>query len=41
MRVIPQLFEGITVSPSLLHGDLWSGNVGESDHGPGVSITDH
>ena len=35
VRVIPQLFKGITVTPSLLHGDLWSGNVGESDQGPG------
>lgn len=25
---LPSLFEGITVSPSLLHGDLWSGNIG-------------
>ena len=23
------------VKPSLLHGDLWSGNVGETDDGPG------
>ena len=23
---IPQFFEGVTVKPSLLHGDLWSGN---------------
>jgi len=28
------LFEGITIRPSLLHGDLWSGNIGSaSDQG--------
>lgn len=25
---LPALFAGVTVVPSLLHGDLWSGNVG-------------
>lgn len=29
------MFSGVTVEPSLLHGDLWSGNVGEVDHQPG------
>ena len=23
------------IEPSLLHGDLWAGNVGENDDGPG------
>lgn len=32
---IPGLFEGIVIEPALLHGDLWSGNVGESEDGPG------
>ncbi|GFT12232.1 ketosamine-3-kinase [Nephila pilipes] len=31
---IPGYFEGIDVKPSLLHGDLWSGNVGETKDGP-------
>lgn len=38
---IPQFFKdfhesGPRVRPSLLHGDLWSGNAGESDGGPAV-----
>ena len=36
-KKIPQLFEGIVVFPSILHGDLWSGNVGETKEGPGKS----
>ncbi|GFR28714.1 ketosamine-3-kinase [Trichonephila clavata] len=31
---IPGYFEGIDIKPSLLHGDLWSGNVGETKDGP-------
>ncbi|XP_072259695.1 ketosamine-3-kinase-like [Pyxicephalus adspersus] len=31
---IPQLFAGIEIVPSLLHGDLWGGNVAEIDSGP-------
>ncbi|XP_007524507.1 fructosamine-3-kinase [Erinaceus europaeus] len=31
---IPDLFIGIEIVPSLLHGDLWSGNVAEDDLGP-------
>lgn len=31
---IPKLFEGIVVKPSLLHGDLWSGNAAETTEGP-------
>lgn len=30
---IPKLFEGITVKPSLLHGDLWGGNAAEINDG--------
>ena len=35
-RHIPAMFQGITVEPSLLHGDLWSGNAGEADGQPGI-----
>ncbi|OBS71001.1 hypothetical protein A6R68_00498 [Neotoma lepida] len=31
---IPDLFSGIEIVPSLLHGDLWCGNVAEDDQGP-------
>ncbi|KAM7025513.1 ketosamine-3-kinase-like [Acridotheres tristis] len=31
---IPSLFCGIEIVPSLLHGDLWGGNVAEDDCGP-------
>ena len=30
------LFEGLDVQPSLLHGDLWSGNIGSADGEPSV-----
>ena len=33
---IPELFKGIDIKPSLLHGDLWSGNVADMDDGPGL-----
>lgn len=32
---LPVYFKDITVVPSLLHGDLWSGNVAETKDGPG------
>lgn len=32
---IPSFFEGITIKPSLLHGDMWSGNVASIDGEPG------
>ena len=32
---LPSFFEGIVVKPSLLHGDLWSGNAMEIESGPG------
>ena len=32
---IPALFEAIDIKPSLLHGDLWSGNVAKVDGKPG------
>lgn len=30
------LFDGITVKPSVLHGDLWSGNIASVDGEPAV-----
>ena len=33
---IPEFFQDIPIKPSLLHGDLWSGNVGQDSIGPGV-----
>lgn len=33
---IPEFFKDVDVKPSLLHGDLWSGNVAETDDGPGT-----
>ena len=33
---IETFFHGISVSPSLLHGDLWSGNMGSTAQGPCV-----
>ncbi|KAF7307074.1 Fructosamine kinase PKL/CAK/FruK [Mycena indigotica] len=35
-EVIPQLLGPLEVSPVLLHGDLWSGNVGETSTGDPV-----
>ena len=32
---ICSFFEGVTIEPALLHGDLWSGNAGEDEEGPG------
>jgi len=30
---LPMLFENLEVKPSLLHGDLWSGNIGSAKNG--------
>ncbi|KAJ1803870.1 hypothetical protein LPJ56_006861, partial [Coemansia sp. RSA 2599] len=30
---LPQFFEGIEITPSLIHGDLWFGNCAEDEHG--------
>jgi len=30
IRLIPRLFNGVDVKPSLLHGDLWRGNSGQT-----------
>lgn len=32
--IIPKFFEGIEVKPSLVHGDLWSGNAAQSNSKP-------
>lgn len=31
---LESFFEGVTVTPSVLHGDLWSGNIGAADGQP-------
>lgn len=38
---LPEFFDDLTeITPVLLHGDLWSGNVAETDEGPGcVTLT--
>jgi len=33
IKIIPSFFEGITITPSLLHGDLWTGNYSVSETG--------
>ncbi|XP_077474592.1 ketosamine-3-kinase isoform X1 [Stigmatopora argus] len=33
---IPQFFQDVQIFPALLHGDLWGGNVAETDQGPVV-----
>ena len=33
---ISEFFQCIQMEPALLHGDLWSGNVGEDSTGPGI-----
>ena len=35
---IPEFFSGLDVKPSLLHGDLWSGNAGQADGRPGKNF---
>lgn len=34
-EIIPRFFEGIEIKPSLVHGDLWSGNSAQCNSKPG------
>lgn len=34
ISILPEFFRGITVKPSVLHGDLWSGNYNSVKEGP-------
>lgn len=36
--IIPKLFEGIEVKPTLLHGDLWEGNIALHNSKPSLVI---
>ena len=38
--VLESFFEGVEVRPSILHGDLWSGNISGLRGGRGVTIFD-
>ena len=35
---IPGMFEGLEVTPCLMHGDLWSGNIAQADGQPGIAL---
>ena len=37
--VMDVFFKDVEIVPSLLHGDLWSGNAAETESGPGNLIT--
>ena len=37
-RKLPGMFKGLEIEPSLLHGDLWSGNAAETKDGPGECV---
>ena len=34
-----QFFEGVSIEPSLLHGDLWQGNASETKDSAGTGLT--
>ena len=33
---VPEMFKGLEIKPSILHGDLWSGNIGTVDGKPSI-----
>ena len=33
---VPEMFKGLNIKPSILHGDLWSGNIGTVDGKPSI-----
>ena len=33
---VPEMFKGLNIKPSILHGDLWSGNIGTVDEKPSI-----
>ena len=39
--IMGDLFLGMDIKPSLLHGDLWSGNAGQADGEPGIEQSVH
>ena len=38
---IPEFFKDLDIKPSLLHGDLWSGNAASFDGKPGKPVFLH
>ncbi|KAI7748621.1 hypothetical protein M8C21_012421 [Ambrosia artemisiifolia] len=38
VKNIAALFEGVTIEPCLLHGDLWSGNISSDKNGEPVIL---
>lgn len=35
-KIIPSLFEGVIIKPSLVHGDMWFGNVAKYNSKPSI-----
>ena len=35
-RVLPKFFDGLSIVPALIHGDLWSGNAAANSQEPGT-----
>ena len=33
---VPEFFDGVEVKPSIIHGDLWSGNIGTAEGHPSI-----
>ena len=36
MKGLERFFEGVVVKPSVLHGDLWNGNIGSVEGVPSI-----